>query len=232
MLQQIQRVCVECKGQGERINPKDRCKQCSGKKVIRDRKVLEVHIDKGMTSGQKIVFSGEGDQEPDLEPGDIIIVLDEKPHPRFRRSGNDLFLQMHIELVESLCGFQKVIQTLDDRDLVITTLPGEVIKHAEVKTVLGEGMPQYKNPFEKGRLIIQFLVNFPKTLPPEVIPALENCLPPRQEIMIPDQAEEVTLTDFDEEEEQRKHAHKNAYDEDDDDDMHGTGGQKVQCATH
>lgn len=37
----------------------------------------------------------------------------------------------------------------------------------------------YKNPFEKGQLIIQFVVNFPKRIPPEVIPALENCLPAR-----------------------------------------------------
>ena len=33
-----------------------------------------------MTDGQKIVFSGEGDQEPEMEAGDLIIVLDEKEH--------------------------------------------------------------------------------------------------------------------------------------------------------
>ena len=33
-----------------------------GKKVVRERKILEVHIDKGMKDGQKITFSGEGDQ--------------------------------------------------------------------------------------------------------------------------------------------------------------------------
>lgn len=51
-----------------------------GRKTVRDRKILEVHVDKGMTDGQKIVFSGEGDQEPELEAGDLIIVLDEKEH--------------------------------------------------------------------------------------------------------------------------------------------------------
>ena len=40
-----------------------------------------------MADGQKVTFSGEGDQEPGLEPGDIIIVLDEKEHPNFKRSG-------------------------------------------------------------------------------------------------------------------------------------------------
>lgn len=42
----------------------------------------------------------------------------------------------------------------------------------------------YKNPFEKGQLIIQFVVNFPKHIPPEVIPALENCLPDRPLVSI------------------------------------------------
>ncbi|CAG9854684.1 unnamed protein product [Phyllotreta striolata] len=230
MLQQIQTVCPDCRGQGERINPKDRCKQCQGKKVVRDRKVLEVHIDKGMTDGQKIIFNGEGDQEPDLEPGDIIIVLDEKEHSVFRRYNvHDLFMRMEIQLVEALCGFQKSIRTLDERELVITALPGEVIKHGDYKAIMNEGMPQYKNPFEKGRLIVQFWVQFPKTIAPELIPALENALPPREESMIPDTAEEVVLVDFDPENEARRRSHKNAYDEDDE--MHGQG-QRVQCATN
>lgn len=105
MVQQIQSVCVECQGQGERINAKDRCKVCLGKKVlsylkniyifklltngfvvqvVRERKVLEVHVDKGMVDGQKITFNGEGDQEPGLQAGDIIIVLDEKEHLVFK----------------------------------------------------------------------------------------------------------------------------------------------------
>lgn len=91
-------------------------------------------------------------------------------------------------------------------------------------------MPRYKNPFEKGRLIVQFWVQFPKTIAPEVIPELENCLPPREEVMIPDSAEECLLEDFDPEQEaRRRQQHKNAYDEDDE--MRGLGGQRVQCAT-
>lgn len=73
---------------------KDRCKNCQGKKTIKERKILEVHIDKGMKDGQKITFSSEGDQEPGIEPGDIIIILDEKPHPVFRRDDMDLHMKM------------------------------------------------------------------------------------------------------------------------------------------
>lgn len=65
---------------GEVISERDRCKQCEGRKVCKELKVLEVHVDKGMKHGQKITFSGEADQSPNTEPGDIILVLQEKEH--------------------------------------------------------------------------------------------------------------------------------------------------------
>ncbi|XP_003699212.1 dnaJ heat shock protein family (Hsp40) member A4-like [Megachile rotundata] len=228
MLQHLQSMCADCKGQGERINPRDRCKQCGGKKTVRERKILEVHVDPGMVDGQKIIFSGEGDQEPDYEPGDIVILLEEKEHEVFKRSRNDLIMRMHLELVEALCGFQKVIRTLDDRNLVVTSYPGTVIKYGDLKCILNEGMPVYKDPFTHGRLIIQFVVNFPKTIDPAVIPTLEQCLPPREEAIIPDNAEECSLVDLDLdlEQEARRRDQRQAYEEDE------GGPSRVQCATH
>lgn len=193
IIQQMDQMCRHCHGNGEIIAAKDRCKQCSGKKTLRDRSILEVHVEKGMRNNQKLVFSGEGNQEPDLQPGNVVVVLEEKPHPVFKRSQNDLLMTMPLQLVEALCGFQKVIKTLDNRDLVITNLPGEVVKDEQFKCIIGEGMPHYKNPFEKGRLIIQFQVIFPVSIQPETIPQLEECLPPRQPVSIPIEAEECTM---------------------------------------
>lgn len=186
-IQQMQSVCSECEGQGERINPKDRCKDCQGRKITRERKMLEVHIDKGMKDGQPIRFTGEGDQSPGLEAGDVVIVLDEKEHNVFRRRGIDLLMQMELSLTEALCGFQRSIQTLDDRSLIIMSLPGEVMKHNVMKCILNEGMPTHKNPFEKGKLIITFQVQFPpdKWLPAAKISQLEKLLPARQEVIVP-----------------------------------------------
>merc|ERR1719354_582861 len=122
MVQQVQQMCRDCDGKGQRINPKDRCKHCNGKKTQKTQKILEVHVDKGMQQGQKVTFSGEGDQEPGLEPGDIIIVLDEKAHTLFKRNGSDLVMKMDISLTEALTGMRKTIKTLDDRTLVIQTI--------------------------------------------------------------------------------------------------------------
>ena len=82
-----------------------------------------------MEDGQKITFSSEGDQEPGLEPGDIIIVLDEKAHDKFKRSGQDLIVKMDINLTEALTGMKKTIKTLDERTLVIQTVRGNFPTH-------------------------------------------------------------------------------------------------------
>lgn len=74
-------LCVYvCARAGEVINEKDRCRKCEGHKVCKETKLLEVHVDKGMKHGQKITFSGEADQAPGVEPGDIVLVLQEKEH--------------------------------------------------------------------------------------------------------------------------------------------------------
>merc|ERR550517_317927 len=229
MMQQIQSMCGECQGQGERIDPKLRCKKCNGRKVNRERKILEVSVDKGMADSQKITFSGEGDQEPGMEPGDIIIVLDEKEHPTFKRAhGTDLVMTMNISLSDALCGFRKTITTLDDRTLVIQTVPGEVIKTGDLKCVYGEGMPTYKNPFEKRKLIVQFKVDFPDSLPPETVEMLAKILPEREEAMLPEDYEEVDLNVYDPDSERRQHSHAGY---DDDDEGHGGHGPGVSCAT-
>ena len=105
-----------------------------------------------------------------------------------------------------------------------------MIKNGDIKCIMGEGMPIYRDPFTKGRLIIKFTVKFPENgfLPPAKIPELEKILPPRQEIIVPDNAEEHQLEDFDENE-QNYRRRGEAYDSDDEG---GMGGQRVQCASH
>jgi DnaJ family protein A protein 2 len=129
MIQQIQSPCDECSATGEIINAKDRCSNCKGKKVVPDKKLLEVHIDKGMKGGQTITFRGESDQSPTAEPGDVVIVIDEKAHERFRRQDNDLITEIEIDLLTALAGGQFAIRHLDDRALIVKLEPGEVAKH-------------------------------------------------------------------------------------------------------
>jgi DnaJ family protein A protein 1 len=145
--------------------------------VNNEKKILEVQIDKGIEDGQKITFGGEGDQKLGLEPGDIIIVLDEKEHSLFKQNGIDLIMKMDSYITEALCVFKKLVIKLYNRSLVIQTIPGEVIKTGNLKCVFGEGMPTYRNPFKKGKFIIQFSVQFPDSLSPKTCTKFKLLLP-------------------------------------------------------
>ena len=50
-------------GEGEALRERDKCKKCKGTKVVKEKKYLDIYIDKGMQDGQKIVMQGEADQE-------------------------------------------------------------------------------------------------------------------------------------------------------------------------
>ena len=192
-------MCSECRGQGERINAFNYCKVCEGNKVVKNRKILEVRVEKGMKNGHKVIFSGEGDQEPGLLPGDIIVDLNiREKHAIFTRINNNLIMDMHIGLVEALCGFRKPIKTLDNRTIVISVNPGKIIKNGKTMCVVEEGMPQYKNPSKRGNLLIKFHVDLPTYISLEIIEKLEALLPSRSEVEIPDASEEVPLIDLDE----------------------------------
>ncbi|KAL3312510.1 DnaJ (Hsp40), subfamily A, member 4 [Cichlidogyrus casuarinus] len=231
MIQQMQSPCSSCHGSKEMIDPKDRCNRCEGKKVVRERKVIEINIDKGMKNSQTIKFKNEGDQEPGVEPGDVVIILDEQPHQVFQRRGGDLVVKHQITIADALCGFQHVITTLDERSIVFGTKPGEVISPHDIKSIDDEGMPTYRRPFEKGRLIIQFDIQFPPNgfLPLDKLEALKSLLPKSDPVTIPEDAEHCAMHVFDPHSDSRRHGHdSNAYDEDDDEEG---GGQRVQCAS-
>ncbi|KAL5651319.1 hypothetical protein ACJX0J_036777, partial [Zea mays] len=158
MIQQMQHPCNECKGSGETISDKDRCPQCKGDKVVSEKKVFEVVVEKGMQNGHKITFPGEADEAPDTATGDIIFVLQQKEHPKFKRKGDDLFYEHTLTLIESLCSFQFVLTHMDNRQMLIKLNHGEVVKPNSFKAINDEGMPMYQRPFIKGKLYIHFSV--------------------------------------------------------------------------
>jgi hypothetical protein len=62
------KCCVPLHGQlipvraGQVISEKDKCPQCQGNKVVQDKKILEVVVERGMQHNQKIEFRGEADE--------------------------------------------------------------------------------------------------------------------------------------------------------------------------
>ncbi|KAL2435255.1 Mitochondrial protein import protein mas5 [Exophiala dermatitidis] len=229
MIQRFQTICPDCQGEGEILRERDRCKRCMGKKTIVERKVLHVHVDRGVKSGHKVEFRGEGDQMPGVLPGDVVFEIEQKPHPRFQRRDDDLFYHAEIDLLTALAGGQIFIEHLDDRWITVNIPAGDPITPGMVKVIKGQGMPTYRH-HDFGDLYVQFDVKFPDKTELQNIHLLESVLPPRMQQKLPppdSMVEDFEMNEVD----ARQHARAHGAHLDEDDDDVPQGAERVQCAS-
>lgn len=165
-LQQMQVQCKACNGKGSSLKPEDRCGTCKGEQIIKDKKIFEVNVEKGMKQGDFVPFRGEGDQIPGIRlAGDIIIVFDHKPHAVFTRKGDHLYMEQTLSLSQALTGFTLNITHLDGRVLTLRPSANACIDPDHLWAVAREGMPVAKTGgSERGQLVIKFKVQFPQSL--------------------------------------------------------------------
>lgn len=133
----------------------------SGKPVTVEE-VLAIDIRPGWKKGTKITFPEKGNQEPGLLPGDLIFVIDEKPHSTFKRDGNDLLIHQKVSLLDARTGKTLNVTTLDGRNLTIEV--SDIVKPGHEVVIQNEGMPISKEPKKRGNLRIKFDVKFPSRL--------------------------------------------------------------------
>lgn len=236
MVQQMQSQCGTCDGEGSVIPASARCQTCEGKKTIRESKVFEVFVEKGVKNGETVVFRGEADQQPDVETGNLVIKLTQKPHAVFRREGPHLFIKKTISLRDALTGVKFDVKHLDGRNLTVTSPGREIVKPGDVKAIREEGMPLPRNPMNKGNLYVVFDIEFPK---PDALEGklqeLRGLLPPSSVAEPPRAAAageehmdaDVQFEDVDMEAEKKKFAaDRAAYHEDEDEE---SGPRNVGC---
>lgn len=250
--------CEDCQGKGEVVPPSGRCTVCRGRKTVTKEKLIEVHISKGMKHKEKIKFEEEGNQHPGTNAGDIIIMIQQQPHPFFRRSadGPHLVLSKHISLVEALGGFEFTVTHLDGRKILIKSEEGKIYQPNDIKAVKDEGMPVKGAHNVTGHLYVELKVDFPEdnSLDADQITALKAILPgasaenqtvfhyvpkkkPKfadEDMKDEDMVETRTLANVDLKQEKAKYAAhmrqaESQHDEDDEDEGMG-GGQQMRCA--
>jgi len=142
-----------------------RWKESSGKMTaLNEEKVVHIDIKPGWKDGTRITFNGEGNQESyNSQPGDIVFIVKAKPHDRFVRDGNHLMFRQRITLLQALTGFRFPITPLRGGDPIMVSMD-EIVSPQRRKILPNEGMPVSKRPGEKGDLIIEFDIEFPKSL--------------------------------------------------------------------
>lgn len=227
---QQQGTCPDCKGAGEVIPAKDRCKTCSGEKVVESQKIINVEIDPGSKEGKKVILRGEADELPGLQAGDLIFVVKEKPHDLFKRDGVHLIMEKEIPLINALTGTHFAITHLDGRKIHIRTEAGDIIKPGDVREIPNEGMPVPTRPYERGNLYVKFSVKFPEKLSQKQVQGLLGSLPEGLPSIPHDpEAEKSTLKPVDpsklNQNAYTSHGGGEAYDEDE-----REGARSVQCS--
>ncbi|EST09293.1 DnaJ [Kalmanozyma brasiliensis GHG001] len=155
-----------------------------------EEKILTVEVKPGWKKGTKIRFGGAGHE---VSPGlfqDVVFIVDEKPHPHFRRDGDDLRVTIPLNLVDALDppkpgtpGSRRQVETLDGRKIDIpipqpvagknTITPGKTTRLAN------EGMPISKTGGKrKGDLVVEWSVQLPDNLTPAQKEGLRKVLAP------------------------------------------------------
>lgn len=143
-----------------------------GRKLLNgttEDKLLEIQVHPGWKSGTKVRFPKAGNEQRGGDAQDLVFVVEEKPHDRFQRDGNDLVTTVKLPLVDALTGGgeRKTVDALDGRKLQVP-IPSGIVRPGATTTVSGEGMPIRKegSAKKKGDLIVKWEVVFPDRLTP------------------------------------------------------------------
>jgi len=149
--------CEHCNGEGRVVT--DPCPQCRGRGREKLRRKLAVSIPAGVEDGSRLHLPGQGDVgEKGGLPGDLYIDLTVKPHRHLRREGEDLVLELPINLAQAALGDKIAIPTLEGP--VTLQVPGGT-QSGQVLRVKGRGVPRGRG---RGDLLVRLTVLTPKTL--------------------------------------------------------------------
>ncbi|MDR1729423.1 MAG: molecular chaperone DnaJ [Prevotellaceae bacterium] len=169
---QTQSVCPTCGGEGKIINKK--CSECNGEGVRSEEEVITIKIPAGVMDGMTIPMRGKGNAaRRGGVNGDLLVVIEEEPHPELIRDENDLIYNALLTIPIAINGGTIEIPTVDGKAKVKVdpgTQPGKVLR------LKGKGLPSI-NSYGTGDLLVNVGVYIPENVSKEernIIAKLED----------------------------------------------------------
>lgn len=133
-------TCPTCNGQGEVISSP--CHTCRGRGLERKTTKKVVPIPAGVDSGTQIRLAGEGQPGINGGPnGNFYLEIQVKPHKYFRRRGDDILLDLSINIAQAALGAEVEVPTVDGKsklNIPAGTQPGKVF------TLRAKGVPHLR----------------------------------------------------------------------------------------
>lgn len=151
------RSCPDCGGTGKII--KEKCPDCSGTGYVSSRKTISVSIPAGIDQENVVRIRGKG--EPGINGGsrgDLLVSVYIRPHPIFRRRGNDIYSTVPVSYAQAVLGGEILVDTIDGQ-VVYEIKPGTATD--TTVRLRGKGVPLLRNKNIRGDHFITLVVQIP-----------------------------------------------------------------------
>ncbi len=165
----LSQTCPGCRGGGKAMTKP--CKACNGAGNIVKTETIKVKIPPGAENGSRVKLKGMGGTGArGGPPGNLYIELTVKPHPVFKREGNNICVESTVTVGEAILGGKIKVPTLDGT-ATMTLPPGtDSGKKFRLK---GKGIPNMKTRV-KGDEFVVIKIVVPKTVTAKAREALQE----------------------------------------------------------
>ncbi|HNT04833.1 MAG TPA: J domain-containing protein [Anaerolineae bacterium] len=127
-----------------------------------DARRIEVTIPPGVDTGSRVRIAGEGGSGAGgRAKGDLYLQVQVLPNQRFRREGMDLYTDVPVELYTAVLGGEVAVPTLKSSVMLKITAETQSGRRFRLK---GLGMPNLRNPKQRGDLYAEVKVVLPQRL--------------------------------------------------------------------
>jgi molecular chaperone DnaJ len=174
--------CRRCRGTGEVVI--EACPTCNGEGRVQVAETISVDVPAGVAEGNYIPIQGKGHVGPQGgPPGDLIVLIEEKPHDVFERHGDDILCDVPIPFVPAALGGKIDVPTLESTARV--EVPAGTQSH-KVFRLRSQGIPHLHSS-KRGDLLVRVRVWTPKKLSSDEKRILEQLREVQQETPQPGQ---------------------------------------------
>lgn len=164
-------TCPYCNGEGQTITNK--CNTCSGSGTMKGEEVISLNIPAGVSEGIQLSVGGKGNMAPRGGiPGDLIVQIEEIPHPELVRDGTNILYEHYISFPEAALGTSIEVPTIDGK-VRIRIDPGT--QGGKVLRLKGKGVPSL-NGYGRGDHLINVSVWTPRSLSRQEQEIMENLM--------------------------------------------------------